>query len=168
MPAPKETKASPEPTRRREFVEGRTQYSPGASAGSENEGEILGFEAEPGLEVGETADSFFPAEILIEVSPEDAKPGERYVIRVSLFNTGYRTFRIEGLELVSRFGGKTVGKGQPVPVAAREVAPQATTLIYEVAGTWKESLNEAEIETRVELSEGGTLTKRLLWRPAPR
>lgn len=167
-PAPQETKAAPEPTPRREFVEGRTAFAPGASGGSEKESEILGFEAEPGLEVGETADSFFPAELMIEVSPEDAKPGERYAIRVSLFNTGYRPIRIGGLELVSRFGGKTVGKGQPIPVIASEIPPQATVLIYEVEGTWKESLNEGEIETRVALSEGGTLTKRLLWRPTPR
>lgn len=165
-PAREEKKAAPQPTPRREFVEGRTEFAPGASEGSESE--ILGFEAEPGLEVGETADSFFPAEVVIEVRPEDAKPGERYVIRVSLFNTGYRPIRIGGLELVSRFGGKTMGKGQPIPVLASEVPPRTTSLIYEVEGLWKESLNEGEIETQVALSEGGRLTKRLLWRPAPR
>jgi hypothetical protein len=165
-PAPRETKASPEPTRRREFVEGPTQFTPSAS--SENEDEIVGFEAEPGFEVGETADSFLPAEILIEVSPNDAKPGERYLVRVSLFNAGYRPIGIESLEIVSRFGDKTVGKGQPIPVVASEVAPQATAVIHEVAGTWKESLNEGEIETQVALAAGGTLTKRLIWRPAPR
>jgi hypothetical protein len=114
---------------------------------SENEDEIVGFEAEPGFEVGETADSFLPAEILIELSPEDAKPGERYVVRVSLFNAGYRPIRIASLEIVSRFGGKTVGKGQPIPVAASQVPPQATAVIYEVAGTWKESLNEGDLHS---------------------
>jgi hypothetical protein len=128
----------------------------------------VGFEAEPGIEVGETADSFLPAEILIEVSPKDAKPGERYLVRVSLFNAGYRPIGIESLEIVSRFGDKTVGKGQPIPVVASEVAPQATAVIHEVAGTWKESLNEGEIEAQVALADGGTLTKRLIWRPAPR
>ncbi|MGH9387979.1 MAG: hypothetical protein ACRD1Z_00060, partial [Vicinamibacteria bacterium] len=165
-PAPRETIPPPEPTQRREFVEGRTQFTPGGS--SENEDKILGFEAEPGFDIGETADSFLPAEILIELSPEDAKPGERYVVRVSLFNAGYRPIRIGSLELVSRFGDKTVGKGQPIPVVASEVPPQATVVIYEVAGTWKESLNEGEIETQVALAEGGTLTKRLTWLPAPR
>jgi serine/threonine-protein kinase len=167
-PAPRETTPPPEPTQRREFVEGRTQFTPDASSENEDKDDIMGFEAEPGIEVGETADSFLPAEILIEVSPEDAKPGERYVVRVSLFNAGYRPIRIASLELVSRFGDKTVGKGQPIPVVASEIAPQATAVIYEVAGTWKESLNEGEIETHVALTEGGTLTKRLIWRPAPR
>ncbi len=171
--APQETKpilaTAPEPTQRREFVEGPTQFTPAASSESENEDkdEIAGFEDEPGFEIGETADSFLPAEVLIEVSPEDAKPGERYVVRVSLFNAGYRPIRIQRLELVSRFSGKTVGKGQPIPVVASEIPPQATAVIYEVAGTWKESLNEGEIETQVTVAEG-TLTKRLIWRPAPR
>lgn len=166
IPAPLATNAAPEPTQRREFVEGRTQFTPAAS--SENDDKIMGFEAEPGFEVGETADSFVPAEILIEVSPEDAKPGERYVVRVSLFNAGYRPIRIATLELVSRFGDKTVGKGQPIPLVASEITPQTTAVIYEVAGTWKESLNEGEIETQVALADGGTLTKRIIWRPAPR
>ena len=167
-PAPRETSPPPEPTQRREFVEGPTRFTPGASSENEDNDKIMGFEAEPGFEVGETTDSFLPAEVLIEVSPEDAKPGERYVVRVSLFNAGYRPIRIESLELVSRFGGKTVGKGQPIPVVASEVPPQATEVIYEVAGTWKESLNEGAIETQVAVAGGGTLTKRLIWRPAPR
>ena len=167
-PAPRETNPPPEPTQRREFVEGPTRFTPGASSENEDNDKIMGFEAEPGFEVGETADSFLPAEVLIEVSPEDAKPGKRYVVRVSLFNAGYRPIRIESLELVSRFGGKTVGKGQPIPVVASEVPPQATEVIYEVAGTWKESLNEGAIETQVAVAGGGTLTKRLIWRPAPR
>ena len=167
-PAPRETSPPPEPTQRREFVEGPTRFTPGASSENEDNDKIMGFEAEPGFEVGETADSFLPAEVLIEVSPEDAKPGKRYVVRVSLFNAGYRPIRIESLELVSRFGGKTVGKGQPIPVVASEVPPQATEVIYEVAGTWKESLNEGAIETQVAVAGGGTLTKRLIWRPAPR
>ncbi len=165
-PAPKETTPAPEPPPRREFVEGHTEYAPGASQGTENE--ILGFEAEPGFEVGETSDSFLPAEVVMELIPENAKPGERYAIRVSLFNTGYRPIPIGGLQLVSRFGGKTTGKGQRIPVVTSEVAPQATALIYEVEGTWKESMNEGEIESTVALSEGGRLTKRLSWRPAPR
>jgi hypothetical protein len=102
------------------------------------------------------------------MSPEDAKPGEGYRVRVSLFNAGYRPIRIESLEIVSRFGERTVGKGQPIPVVASKVAPQATAVIHEVAGTWKESLNEGEIEAQVTLTKGGTLTKRLTWRPAPR
>jgi hypothetical protein len=167
-PTPRETNPLPEPTQRREFVEGPTQYTPGASSENEDKDQIVGFEAEPGFEVGETADSFLPAEVLIEVSPEDAKPGERYVVRVSLFNAGYRPIRIESLELVSRFGGKTVGKGQPIPVVASDVSPQATAVIYEVAGTWKESLNEGAIEIQVAVAGGGTLTKQLTWRPAPR
>ncbi len=145
-------------------MESRTEHAPPSAAGEE----LLGFEAEPGFEIGETADSFVSAEVLIELVPEDAKPGDRYAVRVSLFNTGYRSIRVEGLELVSRFDGKTTGKGQRIAAIASEVAPQATALIYEVKGTWKESLNEGEIETSVALPERGVLTKRLSWRPAPR
>src|SRR3972149_6915418 len=117
-PAPRETSPPPEPTQRREFVEGPTRFTPGASSENEDNDKIMGFEAEPGFEVGETADSFLPAEVLIEVSPEDAKPGKRYVVRGSLFNAGDRPIRIESLELVRRFGGKTVGRGEPIPGVA--------------------------------------------------
>jgi serine/threonine-protein kinase len=164
-PAATEPKAAPQPAPRREFVESRTEHTPPSKG---DESEILGFESEPGMEVGEISDSFVPAEVVIEVSPGDAKPGDRYSIRVSLFNTGYRPIRVESLELVSRFGGKTTGKGQRILLSAAEVAPQTTALIYRVDGTWKESLNEGEIETTVALAEGGALTKRLSWRPAPR
>jgi serine/threonine-protein kinase len=143
----------------REFSESRTQFTPDA----DNEDEILGFEAEPGIAVGETRDPFFPAQILIEMSPSDARPGQSYTLRVSLFNEGYRTVEIESLELVNRFEGKTSGKGQSIPLLQTSVSPQTTSRIHEVSGIWKESLAHGEIEAIVRVTNGGTLRKTLRW-----
>jgi hypothetical protein len=115
------------------------------------------------MDVGETRDPFFPAQVLIELSPADARPGQTYTIRVSLFNEGYRTVEIESLELVNRFEGKTSGKGQSIPLFEVSVSPQTTARIYEVSGLWKESLAHGEIEAIVRVANGGTLRKTLRW-----
>ena len=143
----------------RRFVESETQFTPGASESKE----LMGFEMEEGLEVKETADPFFPAQIVIEFNPADAMPGEPYLLQVRIFNEGYRAIEFIGLELVSRFGGKTTGKGQPIPLRVREVAPQATAILHEVAGTWNELQNHGEIEATLTLLDGGKLSKSVRW-----
>jgi serine/threonine-protein kinase len=155
----KKSEPPPAPSPPRKFVESRTRFTPRATG----ESELLGFEAEPGLDVGETRDPFFPAQIVLELSPPDARAGQAYTIRVSLFNEGYRAIEVGSLELVNRFEGKTSGKGQPIPLLARSVPPQATARIYEISGTWKESLGHGEIEATVVIDDAGTLTKTLRW-----
>jgi serine/threonine-protein kinase len=151
-------KSEPAPPPPRKYVESRTSFTPVASS----PGELHGFEAEPGIEVGETRDALFPAQLLLELSPQDAKPGQTYTLTVSLFNEGYRAVEVRSLELVNRFEGKASGKGQPIPLLARVVEPQATLRIYQVSGTWKEALDHGEIEATVTLQEG-KLTKSLRW-----
>ena len=93
------------------FVESATVFTPSQS----DTEEVLGFEMEDRFKVNETADPFFPAQIIIELNPTDAKPGEPYVLRVRVFNEGYRAIEVRSLELVSRFGGKATGKGVRIP-----------------------------------------------------
>ena len=146
----------------RQFVESDTEFVPAPSAEEQTQ-EVVGFEMEDRFEVNETPDPFFPAKIIIEVHPADAKPGEPYVLRVRVFNEGYRPVEVRGLELVSRFGGKTVGKGVEIPTRTQRIEPQATVLVHEIAGTWKEAQQHGELTATVMLVEGGKFTKSISW-----
>jgi tetratricopeptide (TPR) repeat protein len=144
----------------RRFTESETEFIPGAS----DPREMMGFEMEERLGIKETADALLPAQLVIELNPIDAGPGEPYVLQVSVFNEGYRTLELQSLELVSRFGQKeTTGKGQQIPVRVRQVAPQTKAVLHEVAGTWKESQSHGEIEVTVTLMDGGRLIKTVRW-----
>jgi serine/threonine protein kinase/tetratricopeptide (TPR) repeat protein len=143
----------------RRIVESETEYTPSQS-GTE---EVMGFEMEDRFKVNETAADFFPAQIIIELNPTDAKPGEPYVLRVRIFNEGYRAIEIRNLELVSRFGGKTIGKGAEISPRTRRVDPQATALVHEIAGTWTEAQHQGEIEATITLADGGKFSKSIRW-----
>ena len=143
----------------RRFVESKTVFTPSQS----DTQEVVGFEMEDRFKVNETADPFFPAQIIIELNPTDAKPGEPYVLRVRVFNEGYRPIDVRSLELVSRFSGKTTGKGAQIPTRIQRIDPQATALVHEIAGTWKESQHHGEIAATVTLADGGTFSKSISW-----
>jgi hypothetical protein len=147
----------PEPARR--FVESETEFV----AGPSQSGALLGFESQDDIEIKETADPFFPATVLIELEPTDARPGEPYALRVKVFNEGYRDIELTSLELVNRFGSGTTGTGQPIPVRTSTVAPQATAVVHEITGVWKEAQNRGAIEATVTLADGGKLVKTLSW-----
>ena len=133
----------------RRIVESRTVFIPGSSQSPE----LLGFEREPGLAIKETADPFFPAQLIIELDSIDAKPGEPYALRVIIYNEGYRVLELSSLEIVSRFEGMTTGKGLAIPVRDPVVPPQSTVLVHEIAGIWKEVQNQAELEADGDASE---------------
>lgn len=149
--------AAPRPSRR--FVESPTEFV----AGPSEQSELLGFESQDDLEIKETADPFFPATVIIELEPVDARPGEPYVLRVKVFNEGYRLIELQSLQLASRFGNKTTGAGQEISVRTSIVAPQAIAILHEIAGVWKEAQNRGEIEATVTLADGSKLIKRLSW-----
>jgi tetratricopeptide (TPR) repeat protein len=151
-------KAQERPPRR--FAESETEFVPGTSGPKE----MMGFEMEERLGIKETADALLPAQLIIELDPSDVGPGESYILQVSVFNEGYRTLELQGLELVSRFGQKeAAGKGQQIPVRAREIAPQTKVVLHEVTGTWNESQNQGELEATVTLVDGSKLIKSLRW-----
>jgi hypothetical protein len=142
------------------FLESETEFVP---AGSERK-KVMGFEMEEQFNVKETADPLLPAQVIIEFDPKDVGPGEPYVLQVSVFNEGYRSIAFQSLELVSRYGEKTTGKGHQIPVRAQQVGPQAKVVLHEVSGTWTESRNHGEIEATVTLGDGSKLIKSISWR----
>ena len=144
----------------RRFVESETEFTPGRTDSSND---LLGFEMEEGINVKETADPFCPAKIVIELEPTDARPGEPYLLRVIVFNEGYQGLDFESLELVSRFGDRTVGKSQPIAVRSPQVGPRSSVVLHEIEGIWKETQNHGEIEAIVMLGDGGKLTKHVRW-----
>jgi tetratricopeptide (TPR) repeat protein len=144
----------------RRFVESETEFTPGSSDSSNA---LLGFEMEEGMDVKETADPFLPTKVVIELEPPDARPGESYVLRVSVFNEGYNAVDFQSLELVSRFAGKAVGQNQPIAVRSPQVGPRSSAVLHEIEGIWKEAQNHGEIEAIVTLGDGGRLTKRVRW-----
>jgi tetratricopeptide (TPR) repeat protein len=142
------------------FTESETEFVPRAS----DPGTMMGFEMEERLGVKETADALLPAQLVIELDPNDARPGEPFVLQVSVFNEGYQTLEFESLELVSRYGQKeATGKGQQLPVRTRQVPPQTKAVLHEVSGTWNESQNHGVIEVTATLTDGGKLMKTLRW-----
>jgi serine/threonine-protein kinase len=153
--------ASERPTvEARRFVESETEFTPGTA---DTSNALLGFEMEEGMNIKETADPFYPAKVVIELEPADARPGETYVLRISVFNEGYNAIDFESLELVSRYGGKTVGKSQPIAVRSPQVGPRSSVVLHEIEGVWKETQNHGEIDAIVLLGDGGKLTKRVRW-----
>jgi hypothetical protein len=97
------------------------------------------------------------------VNPVNAQPGQPYVLLVRVHNAGNQTIHIKSLELVSSYGGRTIGKGQQIPARTPQVSPRATAVLHEVAGTWTEEQNKGSIVANVALVGGGSLTKSISW-----
>jgi len=149
-------KAAVAPTRT--IVESKTEFTA-----------LGGQEAPKGFEMGNvevkraTSAPTFPAELTIEVNPVNAQPGQPYVLLVRVHNAGNQTIHIKSLELVSSYGGRTIGKGQQIPARAAQVSPRATAVLHEVSGTWTEEQNKGSIVANVALVGGGSLTKSISW-----
>lgn len=144
------------PTRR--IAEGKTEYTaPGGPEGPK------GFES-GGVQVKKaTGAPTFPAQVIIEVNPPNAQPGQPYVLRVRMHNEGNKPIHAKTIELVSTYSGSTTGKGQQIPVRTARVNPRATAMLLEVSGTWSEEQNKGQIVAHVSLMGGGSLTKTIKW-----
>ncbi|HLE21286.1 MAG TPA: protein kinase [Vicinamibacteria bacterium] len=151
-----EQKTAVAPTRT--IVESKTEFTePGAQEGPK------GFES-GGVEVKRaTAAPTFPADVIIEVNPPNALPGQPYVLRVRVANQGNTPIQVKSIELVSSYGGKTTGKGQQIPPRTQRVNPRATAVLLEVSSTWTEEQNKGMIVATVSLIGGGFLTKSIQW-----
>jgi hypothetical protein len=108
-----------------------------------------------------TARPEFPAEIIIELAPPNADPGEPYQLSVRIHNHGNRSINLDGLEIVWNVAGRFTGGS--IPISASYVSPRSTLLLHEVDGTWVEDLNSAQIVATVTLVEGGRLSNTLSW-----
>ncbi len=143
---------------RRTIVESKTEFTdPRGQDGPK------GFDV-GGVEVKKaTSAPTFPAQVIIEVNPVNAQPGQPYVLRVRVFNEGNRPIHVKSLELVSSYGGRTTGKGQQLPARTQRVNPRSTAVLHEVSSTWTEEQNKGMIVANVALVGGGFLTKSISW-----
>ena len=142
----------------RSIVRSNTEYTaPGGQDGPK------GFE-NGGVKVRKaTGAPTFPAQIIIEVNPPNAQPGQPYVLRVRMHNEGNTPIHAKSIELVSTYGGNSTGKGQQIPVRTARINPRATGVLLEVTGTWSEEQNKGQIVAHVSLVGGGSLTKTIKW-----
>lgn len=143
---------------RRRFHRGQTEYLPGRSAAQE----ILGFATEDGTGIElATPSADYPAELVIELTPSDALPGQPYRLSVRIHNRGNHSIALSGLDVVWNYGGRHTGGS--VPFQSRRVPARSTLLLHEVDGVWVEELDTARITATVQLEEGGGLTNSLSW-----
>jgi hypothetical protein len=144
----------------RDIIESATEYTapPGKDDGPR------GFEAGGGVNVKRaTSAPTFPASVIIELNPTNAQPGQPYVLRVRLNNEGNGALTVKFLEIISSYGGKSIGKGQRIPPKVQKISPKATTLLHEVPGTWTEEQNKGSITAVVTLVGDAKLTKMISW-----
>jgi hypothetical protein len=144
----------------RDIIESGTEYTapPGKGEGPK------GFEAGGGVNVKRaTSAPTFPAAVIIELNPTNAQPGQPYVVRVRLNNEGNKAITVKYLELISSYGGKSIGKGQRIPPKVQKISPKATALLHEVQSTWVEEQNKGSITAIVTLVGDATLTKVISW-----
>ncbi len=151
-----EQKTAVAPTRT--IVESKTEFTdPSGPEGPK------GFEV-GGVEVKKaTGAPTFPAQVIIEVNPLNAQPGQPYVLRVRVFNEGNSPIHVKSLELVSSYGSKTIGRGQQIPARTQRVNPRSTAVLHEVSSYWTEEQNKGMIVANVALVGGGSLTKSISW-----
>jgi serine/threonine protein kinase len=144
----------------REILESGTEY---ALAPGKNDGP-RGFEAGGGVKVKRaTSAPAFPAEIIIELNPTNAQPGQPFVLRVRIHNQGNKAVAIKFIELISSYAGKSIGRGQRIPPKVQRISPKATVLLHEVPGTWTEEQNKGSITAVVTLIGDATLSKTISW-----
>ena len=123
-----------------------------------------GFEAE-GVNVQRaTSAPVNPADLIVQIVPTTVQPGDPYFLRVRIYNRGNRPIGVKSLELVSTFGSRTTGRGQPLQPMVQCINPKDTSLIWEVQNTWTEEQNTGKIEAVVTLIGNAQLRKTIEWR----
>jgi hypothetical protein len=148
----------PEPEAGRKFSRGPTRYLP-ASSGTEAP---KGFFAsnKPRVKAA-MVNPESPAEILIDVNPPDARPGNPYRLRLEIHNRGNASIQVTDLEVVWNYAGRNTGG--PLRFSKRSVGPRSTTVLYEVDGVWMEELTAGSIAATVTLEGGDQLVNTLHW-----
>jgi tetratricopeptide (TPR) repeat protein len=105
-----------------------------------------------------------PADLIVQIVPTTVQPGDPYFLRVRIYNRGNRPIGVKSLELVSTFGSRTTGRGQPLQPMVQRINPKDTSLIWEVQNTWTEEQNTGKIEAVVTLIGNAQLRKTIEWR----
>jgi serine/threonine protein kinase/tetratricopeptide (TPR) repeat protein len=105
----------------------------------------------------------FPGELVIELNPPNAQPGQPYEIVIRLYNEGNRAILVKFLELVTSYGGRSIGKGQSISSMSPRINPKSSALLYRVRATWTEEQDQGNITATITLIGGAKLTKTITW-----
>ena len=100
---------------------------------------------------------------MVEIYPITVQPGQPYYLRVRVHNKGNKPIGIKSLELVTTYGARTSGKGQPLTPVVQRVNPRDTSLLFEVRGNWSEDQNKGKVQAIVTLVGNAKLTKTIQW-----
>ncbi len=105
-----------------------------------------------------------PADLIVQIVPATVQTGDPYFLRVRIYNRGNRPIGVKSIALVSTFGSRTTGRGQPLQPMVQRVNPKDTSLIWEVQNTWTEEQNTGKIEAVVTLIGDAQLRKTIEWK----
>jgi serine/threonine protein kinase/tetratricopeptide (TPR) repeat protein len=144
----------------RDIMESKTDYAapPGKGAGPK------GFETGGGVKVkSATKAPTFPAQVTIELNPRNAQPGQPYMIRIYVNNEGNKAITVKYLEMISSYGGKSIGRGQQIRPKVQKINAKQTAILHEVPGTWTEEQNKGSITAVITLVGDAKLTKVISW-----
>ncbi len=105
----------------------------------------------------------FQGRIDFEMSPASGlDAGAAWKMRIFVVNDGKKPIRVQGLRLTTNVNGSAAPV--PVPVAAREIAPQQRALVGEASGSWREGITSWTSEATVTANKGDSLRNTLSWR----
>jgi serine/threonine protein kinase/tetratricopeptide (TPR) repeat protein len=142
-----------------QIEEGRTEYvpPPGGPEGPK------GFEA-GGVQVQQaTKAPDNPGELIVQIRPETVQLGDPYDLLVRIHNQGNKPIGVKSVELISTFGSKTTGKGQPLTPLVQRINARDTSVIFQTRGTWSEDQRQGSIEAVVTLIGDAKLRKTIRW-----
>jgi tRNA A-37 threonylcarbamoyl transferase component Bud32 len=143
------------------FVAGKTTaVAADAGGGSVPPGfeESAGVGAKRGSQAAE-----LPGRVSFDIDPETVKPGDSYVVKISLQNEGVAPIPIAAMSLTTTINGRKITG--PVQPQVREVAPQQKALVFTLAGNiWKEDTTSWTMEAVIRTTRGETYKNQVTWR----
>jgi hypothetical protein len=137
------------------FVAGKTRMEGAAMP----PGFMASDESSPDMKVARASGA--PAKLEFEVEPAHVRPGDAYVIRVTLKNVGRSPLRPIALETVTQANGKATRNA--VAVASEPVAPGASLRLAELPGEWAAGVEGWSLEVRVTTDSREVLRSDLVW-----
>lgn len=126
-------------------------------------GEVRGFVVEDEKVYRASAIPSNPAHLVIELSPEKVKLGDRYELAVRLVNRSNQPLDARALRLDWSFGGKNTGGDVPLDVA--RVDARESAVLYQVSGQWTPAHEDGPVvvTATLTLTGGERLANSLRW-----
>ncbi len=122
-------------------------------------GRLAGFDTD-GVEVKRAAQ--VPGRIEFEVAPARVKPGDRFLVRVFLRNTGKKDIKIKEMNVSRAING--IRNAMSPTIRAKEVNPQARALLDELPGVWASDTSAWVLDVVVVSNRGDNYQNQLVWK----